>query len=139
MSWEHDCRRTEYLRELNICVRRFENRDVFECLDWVLHEIGGHLTKPAAGSTVGGIRGTCRLPVTTPGVTAPPRPPVTTPRRYRSAPPESGGELLTHETGTPRLRRGGVARSRRGGAEHLPPPGQPISLNPSPESRIPNP
>jgi very-short-patch-repair endonuclease len=50
MTWEHDCRRTEYLRKLNICVLRFENREVFESLDWVLRTIGDHLTPPAGGS-----------------------------------------------------------------------------------------
>ena len=43
LAWEHDCRRTEYLGKLHIRVLRFENRDVFECLDWVLHEISRHL------------------------------------------------------------------------------------------------
>jgi very-short-patch-repair endonuclease len=42
-AWEHDCSRTEYLNALNIRVLRFENRDVFENLDWVLGQIGGHL------------------------------------------------------------------------------------------------
>ena len=44
VSWEGDIRRTEYLKKLNIRVLRFENREVFECLDWVLREIGQHLT-----------------------------------------------------------------------------------------------
>ena len=50
MTWEHDCRRTEYLKELNIRVLRFENRDVFEHLEWVLRTIGDHLTASAEGS-----------------------------------------------------------------------------------------
>jgi very-short-patch-repair endonuclease len=53
MSWEHDCRRTEYLKKLNIRVLRFENRDVFECPDWVLQEISSHLTDSSAGSPIG--------------------------------------------------------------------------------------
>ena len=52
MSWEHDCRRTEYLKRLNIRVLRFENRAVFECPEWVLGEISDHLTAPAEGLLV---------------------------------------------------------------------------------------
>ena len=43
-AWEHDGDRTEYLKELNIRVLRFENRDVFEHLDWVLREISSQLS-----------------------------------------------------------------------------------------------
>ena len=64
MMSEYDYRRTEFLRKLNIRVIRFENRLVFENLEWVLHAISEHLTTPA----------------TTPALGAPP-------------PPESGGEF----------------------------------------------
>ena len=49
-SWEHDCRRTEYLQKLNIRVVRFENRDVFEYPEWVLAEISRYLTAPGEGA-----------------------------------------------------------------------------------------
>jgi len=42
-AWERDCGRTQYLDSLNIRVLRFENRAVFESLDWVLRQIGEHL------------------------------------------------------------------------------------------------
>ena len=42
-SWEHDCRRTEYLQKWNIRVVRFENRDVFEYPEWVRAEISRYL------------------------------------------------------------------------------------------------
>ena len=45
-GWERDCDRTEYLNNLNIRVLRFENRDVFEHLDWMLREISEHLGAP---------------------------------------------------------------------------------------------
>ena len=51
VAWEHDLHRTEYLEELNIRVLRFENRDVFEHLEWVLRTISEHLTNPAEGSS----------------------------------------------------------------------------------------
>jgi very-short-patch-repair endonuclease len=47
-TWENDCRRTEYLERLQIRVLRFENRDVFEHLEWVLRTISEHLTSPTA-------------------------------------------------------------------------------------------
>jgi len=49
-AWEHDCNRTEYLHNLQIRVLRFENRDVFEHLDWVLSQISEHLTSPTAAA-----------------------------------------------------------------------------------------
>jgi very-short-patch-repair endonuclease len=52
MSWEYDCRRTEYLKNLNIRVLRFENRLVFESLDWVLREISNHLIHLGASLAV---------------------------------------------------------------------------------------
>jgi very-short-patch-repair endonuclease len=85
-AWERDCNRTEYLNKLNICVLRFENRAVFEHLDWVLREISGHFTAP-------------------PGA-------VTTPDAGASAPPESGGERGSNGP-PPKMRRGGA--KRRGG------------------------
>ena len=48
--WEYECRRTEYLNELKIRVVRFENRDVFEHLEWVLQTISDNLTASAEGS-----------------------------------------------------------------------------------------
>jgi very-short-patch-repair endonuclease len=45
LSWEHDARRTEYLNQAFIHVVRFENKDVFEKLDWVLRTIGENLTR----------------------------------------------------------------------------------------------
>ena len=51
--WERDASRTEYLNNLNIRVLRFENRDVFEHLEWVLREISAHLTAPLVESTCG--------------------------------------------------------------------------------------
>jgi very-short-patch-repair endonuclease len=42
-GWEHDLSRTEFLEGLNIRVLRFENRDVFEHLDWVLRVIAENL------------------------------------------------------------------------------------------------
>ncbi len=44
MTWECDCRRTEYLRSLSIRVARFENCEVFESLEWVPRTIGECLT-----------------------------------------------------------------------------------------------
>jgi len=49
-TWEYDCRRTEYLKRMNIRVLRFENRLVFDSLEWVLHTIGDHLTARAEGN-----------------------------------------------------------------------------------------
>ena len=50
-SWEYDSGRTEYLKTLNIRVLRFENRDVFEHWEWVLREIGNHLTEAVPTGT----------------------------------------------------------------------------------------
>ena len=50
MAWEHDSQRTEYLKKLNIRVVRFENRAVFEHLEWVLRTISDHVNSPSAGS-----------------------------------------------------------------------------------------
>jgi len=47
--WEYDCSRSDYLNRLNIRVLRFENRDVFEHLDWVLEKIGEGLENPEGG------------------------------------------------------------------------------------------
>jgi very-short-patch-repair endonuclease len=72
MSWDHDCRRTEYLKKLNIRVLRFENREVFECPEWVLGKISDRLN----AATPPGIAGNH-------------------PRRLAApAPPDSGGEFL---------------------------------------------
>ena len=48
-AWEYDCNRSDYLNHLNIRVLRFENRDVFEHLDWVLRTIGESLANPEGG------------------------------------------------------------------------------------------
>ena len=53
VAWEHDSQRTEFLNKLNIRVLRFENRDVFEHLDWVLRTIGENLAAPAQGVAQG--------------------------------------------------------------------------------------
>ena len=43
-GYEYDSARTEYLDALNICVIRFENKDVFENTEGVLEEIRRNLT-----------------------------------------------------------------------------------------------
>jgi very-short-patch-repair endonuclease len=55
-GWDHDLRRTEYLEGLDIRVLRFENRDVFEHLDWVLRTISEGLHNVSAGSQQGGTK-----------------------------------------------------------------------------------
>ena len=42
---EHDAERTAYLETLNIRVLRFENKLVFNQLDWLLDEIKAHFGK----------------------------------------------------------------------------------------------
>ncbi len=42
---EADQERDQYLRQLNIRVLRFENKEVFESLDAVLHEISACFSK----------------------------------------------------------------------------------------------
>jgi very-short-patch-repair endonuclease len=99
-AWEHDCDRTEYLNRLNVRVLRFENRDVFENLDWVLREISTHLTappEPASTPEAEPVTTPEAGPVTTPEAEPATTPeaepattakaePVTTPRRERVAP-----------------------------------------------------
>jgi very-short-patch-repair endonuclease len=43
-GYEYDSARTEYLDALNICVIRFENKDVFENTEGVLEEIRKNFT-----------------------------------------------------------------------------------------------
>lgn len=43
-AFDYDTRRTEFLRQYNIRVLRFENRSIFEHPDGVLEQIRRHLT-----------------------------------------------------------------------------------------------
>ena len=47
---EADGQRTKFLESLNVRVLRFENRDVFEDIEFVLAEIQRNLTTPSAPS-----------------------------------------------------------------------------------------
>jgi very-short-patch-repair endonuclease len=49
-GYEYDSARTEYLDALNICVIRFENKDVFENTEGVLEEIKRNFKQPTSDS-----------------------------------------------------------------------------------------
>jgi very-short-patch-repair endonuclease len=61
---EYDGERTEFLKRKHVRVLRFENRQVFESLEFVLAEIQRNLiTTPASPKIGGGVSGTPKSPL----------------------------------------------------------------------------